>query len=212
MESCSRTIMPCAACRFLRRRCTKDCLFSPYFPPAEPEKFAAVHRIFGASNISKMLQVITTTSLTVCLTSLQQEYNMRIFTSCFNLYELSFQQEVPVDHRGDAVTSLVYEATARLQEPVYGCVALIASLQKQVFGLQSELDEVLAENATLRAQLSVALSLVASCQSFPFVENSNQESNHQLQPSECGNSQNSDMMLQYDQVTDSYTALANMFL
>ncbi|KAL0369861.1 UNVERIFIED_CONTAM: LOB domain-containing protein 4 [Sesamum angustifolium] len=177
MESCSRTIMPCAACRLLRRRCTKDCLFIPYFPPAEPEKFAAVHRIFGASNISKMLQ-----------------------------------QEVPVDHRGDAVTSLVYEATARLQEPVYGCVALIASLQKQVFRLQSELDEVLAENATLRAQLSVALSLIASCQSFPFAENSNQESNHQLQPSECGNSDNSDMMLQYDQVTDSYTEIANMFL
>ncbi|KAK4440923.1 LOB domain-containing protein 4 [Sesamum alatum] len=176
MESCSRTIMPCAACRLLRRRCTNDCLFRPYFPPAEPEKFAAVHRIFGASNMSKMLQ------------------------------------EVPVDHRGDAVTSLVYEATARLQEPVYGCVALIASLQKQVFQLQSELDEVLAENATLRAQLSVALSLIASCQSFPSVEDSNQESNHQLQPSECGNSDNSDMMLQYDQVTDSYTELANMFL
>ncbi|CAA0836136.1 Protein LATERAL ORGAN BOUNDARIES [Striga hermonthica] len=32
---------PCAACKFLRRKCTKECVFSPYFPPEEPQKFAA---------------------------------------------------------------------------------------------------------------------------------------------------------------------------
>ena len=47
----------CAACRYLRRRCPKDCVFSPYFPPNNPEKFACVHRIYGAGNVSKMLQV-----------------------------------------------------------------------------------------------------------------------------------------------------------
>ncbi|KAI3461752.1 hypothetical protein Pfo_018415 [Paulownia fortunei] len=179
MESYSKSIMPCAACKLLRRRCTKDCLFLPYFPPTEPEKFAAVHRIFGASNISKMLQ------------------------------------EIPVNDRGDAVTSLVYEATARLQEPVYGCVALISSLQKQVFQLQSELDEVLAQTVILRTQLSCALSLMFSSQSPPLnyiMEKSSHEYNHQLQPSEYGNSYASDMMLLYPQETDSHTEPANMFL
>ena len=48
---------PCAACKLLRRRCTRECVFAPYFPPDEPQKFASVHKVFGAANVSKMLQV-----------------------------------------------------------------------------------------------------------------------------------------------------------
>lgn len=48
---------PCAACKLLRRRCAKDCVFAPYFPADEPQKFASVHKVFGASNVNKMLQV-----------------------------------------------------------------------------------------------------------------------------------------------------------
>lgn len=48
---------PCAACKSLRRKCTKDCIFLPYFPRDDPEKFARVHKVFGASNVAKMLQV-----------------------------------------------------------------------------------------------------------------------------------------------------------
>lgn len=50
---------PCAACKLLRRRCAKDCVFAPHFPADDPQKFASVHKVFGASNVSKMLQVIT---------------------------------------------------------------------------------------------------------------------------------------------------------
>lgn len=49
---------PCASCKLLRRRCAKDCVFAPYFPSDDPQKFAMVHKVFGASNVSKMLQVI----------------------------------------------------------------------------------------------------------------------------------------------------------
>jgi hypothetical protein len=50
---------PCASCKLLRRRCAKDCIFAPYFPSDDPHKFAIVHKIFGASNVSKMLQVFS---------------------------------------------------------------------------------------------------------------------------------------------------------
>ncbi|XP_047312999.1 protein LATERAL ORGAN BOUNDARIES-like [Impatiens glandulifera] len=46
---------PCAACKFLRRKCLQGCIFAPHFPPEEPQKFANVHKIFGASNVSKLL-------------------------------------------------------------------------------------------------------------------------------------------------------------
>ena len=51
------TITPCAACKLLRRRCAQECPFSPYFSPHEPHRFASVHKVFGASNVSKMLMV-----------------------------------------------------------------------------------------------------------------------------------------------------------
>jgi len=51
------TTSPCASCKLLRRRCAKDCIFAPYFPSHDPKKFAIVHKVFGASNVSKMLQV-----------------------------------------------------------------------------------------------------------------------------------------------------------
>ncbi|XP_010270542.1 PREDICTED: LOB domain-containing protein 24-like isoform X2 [Nelumbo nucifera] len=44
------------ACKYLRRRCLHDCILAPYFPSTNPERFACVHKIFGASNITKMLQ------------------------------------------------------------------------------------------------------------------------------------------------------------
>ncbi|KAF8732228.1 hypothetical protein HU200_016203 [Digitaria exilis] len=52
---------PCAGCRILRRRCVPGCIFAPYFPAEggdgdEPSRrFAAVHRVFGASNAARML-------------------------------------------------------------------------------------------------------------------------------------------------------------
>lgn len=48
---------PCAACKILRRRCADKCVLAPYFPPTEPAKFTTAHRVFGASNIIKFLQV-----------------------------------------------------------------------------------------------------------------------------------------------------------
>ncbi|XP_068668691.1 LOB domain-containing protein 12-like [Aristolochia californica] len=94
---------PCASCKLLRRRCAKDCIFAPYFPSDDPHKFAIVHKVFGASNVNKMLQ------------------------------------ELPVHQRADAVSSLVYEANARVRDPIYGCVGAISHLQNQVSQLQMQL-------------------------------------------------------------------------
>nr|XP_010923742.2 LOB domain-containing protein 4 [Elaeis guineensis] len=108
------TVSPCAACKLLRRRCAQDCIFAPYFPADEPQKFANVHKVFGASNVSKLLQ------------------------------------ELPAHHRSDAVSSLVYEANARVRDPVYGCVGAISSLQNQIEALQTQLAIAQAEMVHLR--------------------------------------------------------------
>ncbi|RWW19656.1 hypothetical protein GW17_00016270, partial [Ensete ventricosum] len=112
-------VSPCAACKLLRRRCTQECVFAPYFPADEPHQFAIVHRVFGASNVSKLLQ-----------------------------------------HRGDAVSSLVYEANARVRDPVYGCVAAISSLHRQIQALQAQLAVAHAQMAHLRTQNAAYLARV----------------------------------------------------
>ncbi|KDP41299.1 hypothetical protein JCGZ_15706 [Jatropha curcas] len=48
----------CAACKHLRRRCPSDCIFSPYFPSNNPQRFSCVHKIYGASNTAKMLEQV----------------------------------------------------------------------------------------------------------------------------------------------------------
>jgi hypothetical protein len=58
--------------------------------------FAAVHKVFGGSNISKMLN------------------------------------NIPMEKRAYAVTTLCYEAHARLLDPIYGFFSNIFSLQQQV--------------------------------------------------------------------------------
>ncbi|XP_023006803.1 LOB domain-containing protein 12-like [Cucurbita maxima] len=119
---------PCASCKLLRRRCAKDCIFAPYFPPDDPYKFAIVHKIFGASNVSKMLQ------------------------------------ELPLDQRPDAVNSMVYEASARMRDPVYGCVGAITFLQNQVSRLEMQLAAAQAEILSFQMQQQAASA------SFPMTQ------------------------------------------
>ncbi|KAL1538423.1 LOB domain-containing protein 4 [Salvia divinorum] len=127
---------PCAACKLLRRRCSRDCVFAPYFPAEEPGKFAGVHKVFGASNVSKMLQ------------------------------------ELPEEHRGDAVSSMVYEANARMRDPVYGCVGAISYLQQQIDGLRQQLALTQAEMLHLRVRQAASPNYSGSQLSYAFVSHS----------------------------------------
>ncbi|PUZ38993.1 hypothetical protein GQ55_9G242100 [Panicum hallii var. hallii] len=49
-------IRRCAACKNQRRRCSQDCILAPYFPASDPQRYASVQRVFGASNVARMLQ------------------------------------------------------------------------------------------------------------------------------------------------------------
>ncbi|KAF1877466.1 hypothetical protein Lal_00040182 [Lupinus albus] len=52
-------VSPCGACKFLRRKCIAGCIFAPYFGSDQgAARFAAVHKVFGASNVSKLLSNI----------------------------------------------------------------------------------------------------------------------------------------------------------
>ncbi|XVE69226.1 hypothetical protein DITRI_Ditri09bG0135200 [Diplodiscus trichospermus] len=102
----------CGACKFLRRKCTIECVFAPYFCYDEAANhFAAVHKVFGASNVSKLLL------------------------------------HLPIHNRRDAAVTISYEALARMRDPIYGCVAHIFALQRQVAILQEEIEILINQTA-----------------------------------------------------------------
>ncbi|XP_021908106.1 LOB domain-containing protein 36-like [Carica papaya] len=76
--SSSSSNSPCAACKFLRRKCTQECVFAPYFPPDQPQKFAYVHKVFGASNVAKILNELNTAHREDAVNSLFYEAEARL--------------------------------------------------------------------------------------------------------------------------------------
>lgn len=78
MASSSCYNSPCAACKFLRRKCMSGCIFAPYFPPEEPQKFANVHKIFGASNVTKLLNELLPHQREDAVNSLAYEAEARV--------------------------------------------------------------------------------------------------------------------------------------
>ncbi|KAL0437379.1 UNVERIFIED_CONTAM: LOB domain-containing protein 29 [Sesamum radiatum] len=116
MRGCGNS--PCGACKFLRRKCVKGCVFAPYFSHEQAAAhFAAIHKVFGASNVAKLLA------------------------------------HLPMSDRCQAAVTVSYEAQARLQDPIYGCVSHIFALQQQVVNLQAQL-AALKEQAFMNSSTS----------------------------------------------------------
>lgn len=70
------------------------------------------------------------------------------------------KQELPESQRADAVSSLVYEASARIRDPVYGSAGAICQLQKQVNELQAQLAKAQAEVVNMQCQQANLVAFV----------------------------------------------------
>ncbi|XP_022947747.1 LOB domain-containing protein 1-like [Cucurbita moschata] len=69
-------------------------------------------------------------------------------------------QELPESQRADAVSSMVYEANARIRDPVYGSAGAICQLQKQVNDLQAQLAKAQAELVNMECQQANLVAFV----------------------------------------------------
>ncbi|RDX90629.1 LOB domain-containing protein 24, partial [Mucuna pruriens] len=76
----------CAACRNQRRKCPSDCIFSPYFPSNDPQRYASVRRIYGGSNVGKMLKQIPLYVRAHAADSLYYEAQCRIQDPIYGCY------------------------------------------------------------------------------------------------------------------------------
>ncbi|XP_028782062.1 LOB domain-containing protein 1-like [Neltuma alba] len=99
---------------------------------------------------------------------------------------IKFLQELPESQRADAVSSMVYEANARIRDPVYGCAGAICQLQKQVSELQGQLAKAQAELVNMQCQQAnlVALICMEMSQSHPEPHSMVASQSAQLPPHE----------------------------
>ncbi|KAL0900410.1 hypothetical protein Bca101_084371 [Brassica carinata] len=73
-----RSSSSCAACKLLKRRCTPTCIFAPHFRSSDQITFAKVHKVFGASNVSKILSEVPEEQRQETVNSLAYEADVRL--------------------------------------------------------------------------------------------------------------------------------------
>ncbi|XP_057812856.1 protein ASYMMETRIC LEAVES 2 isoform X1 [Cryptomeria japonica] len=77
MTGKSGTGQACAACKYQRRKCSPDCPLAPYFPPDQPKQFLNVHKLFGVSNILRILRQLDDTQRSDAMKSIIYQANAR---------------------------------------------------------------------------------------------------------------------------------------
>ncbi|XP_059451005.1 LOB domain-containing protein 2 [Corylus avellana] len=67
----------CAACKHQRKRCTEGCILAPYFPAHRSREFQAVHKLFGVSNVTKIVKSLKEDDRKMAVDSLVWEASCR---------------------------------------------------------------------------------------------------------------------------------------
>ncbi|OAY33822.1 LOB domain-containing protein 36 [Manihot esculenta] len=141
---------PCAACKFLRRKCTQECVFAPYFPPDQPQKFASVHKVFGASNVAKLLNELNTSQREDAVISLAYEADARLrdpVYGCVGLISI-------LQHRLKELQADLYNAKKELAQYI-GPQAMLPTLQSSTFIPQTHLGNPTASSMMQHGALPI---------------------------------------------------------
>ncbi|KAD7116823.1 hypothetical protein R6Q59_016022 [Mikania micrantha] len=68
----------CASCRHQRKKCTEKCVLAPFFPAEKSQDFQAVHKVFGVSNVTKLVKDLSREDGKKAVDSLIWEANCRL--------------------------------------------------------------------------------------------------------------------------------------
>ncbi|KAL2548519.1 LOB domain-containing protein 22-like [Forsythia ovata] len=67
----------CAACKYQRRKCSPSCSLAPYFPADRQKDFLNTQKLFGVSNIKKILKNVKQNDKETAMKSMIYQANMR---------------------------------------------------------------------------------------------------------------------------------------
>lgn len=67
----------CSSCKHQRKKCDQNCELAPYFPASRYHEFQNAHRIFGVSNILKIMNAVEPSQRQATAESILMEGNAR---------------------------------------------------------------------------------------------------------------------------------------
>ncbi|XP_038906249.1 LOB domain-containing protein 20 [Benincasa hispida] len=170
---------PCGACKFLRRKCVDGCIFAPHFASDQgAARFAAVHKVFGASNVSKLLLHIPVSRRNDAVVTISYEAQARLSDPVYGCVStvLALQQQV---------ASLQAELAAVQAQLITSRLAFAAAIQNsqpsQVGALQPAYsnNSSISVSASTSAHNAINLSSFASNYDLPT---ETAPSSHHLEP------------------------------
>ncbi|XP_044979272.1 LOB domain-containing protein 11-like [Hordeum vulgare subsp. vulgare] len=111
---------PCGACKFLRRKCVSGCVFAPHFCHEQgAAHFAAIHKVFGASNASKLLMSLPATDRREAAVTISYEAQARLHDPVYGCVAHIF-----------ALQQQVVTLQAQLESLKTGAPQLVSSLEE----------------------------------------------------------------------------------
>ncbi|GKD10767.1 LOB domain-containing protein 33-like protein [Tanacetum coccineum] len=124
----------CGACKFLRRKCTNECVFTPYFCYSQgADDFAAVHKVFGASNVSKLLTKLPLQNRSEAAISISYEALSRMHDPIYGCVAQIFALEQQVSSL--VVTKFLFCIVGSILSP--SAIVQVATLQEEIDQLET---------------------------------------------------------------------------
>ncbi|KAL0289172.1 UNVERIFIED_CONTAM: LOB domain-containing protein 33 [Sesamum angustifolium] len=115
LENMTGLSSSCGACKFLRRRCNDECVFAPYFCYEQAAThFAAVHKVFGASNVSKLLLHLPAHSRSDAATTISYEALARVHDPIYGCVAHIFALQQQVASLEDEIEVIASQLVADL--------------------------------------------------------------------------------------------------
>ncbi|WJZ97784.1 hypothetical protein VitviT2T_016363 [Vitis vinifera] len=142
----------CASCKHQRKRCDSTCELAPYFPASKYREFQNAHKLFGVSNIQKILNAVEPEQRTAAAESL--------------LLEGTFRREDPVYGSFGIVCKLESELDLCKQE-LYAVNRQLAYFKEreQLLQQKEQLEGILEVESSL--SLNKIFSTQGSCRWLP---------------------------------------------
>ncbi|CAA0373855.1 unnamed protein product [Arabidopsis thaliana] len=113
---------PCGGCKFLRRKCVEGCVFAPYFCYEEgSSNFAAIHKVFGASNFSKLISHLPDHDRCDAVRTISYEAHSRLHDPIYGCVSQIFSLQQQVVSLQAQVVLLREEASRRFPQDDPGC-------------------------------------------------------------------------------------------
>ncbi|KAA0053842.1 LOB domain-containing protein 20 [Cucumis melo var. makuwa] len=170
---------PCGACKFLRRKCINGCIFAPHFASDQgAARFAAVHKVFGASNVSKLLLHIPVSRRNDAVVTISYEAQARLSDPVYGCVStvLALQQQV---------ASLQAELAAVQAQVISSRLAFAAAVQNSHPSQVGVLQPAYSNNSSISVSASTSTHNAINLSSFASnydLPTETAPSSHHLEP------------------------------